>query len=195
MTLASYNNFHNNMFKDVFVVTLTNAGRSTATLTELFKERLNNLYVYLMNLFCCFPLLLGTSVFAGFAIFSILGHMAHIYGKPVGEVVKDGKSLMIPLTFQKMSKSCCMVSDVFFLHLCAGFGLAFIAYPEALTKLPMSSLWSVLFFFMLFIVGLDSQFTHIGEIIIYHWLCCHTSLIGTHLDLILTYYKAPFSTH
>lgn len=92
MTLASYNNFHNNMFKDVFVVTLTNAGRSTATLTELFKERLNNLYVYLMNLFCCFPLLLGTSVFAGFAIFSILGHMAYIYKMPIGKVVKEGQT-------------------------------------------------------------------------------------------------------
>lgn len=29
MTLSSYSNFHNNMFKDTFVVTLTNAGRST----------------------------------------------------------------------------------------------------------------------------------------------------------------------
>lgn len=31
MTLSSYSNFHNNMFKDTFVVTLTNAGRSTDT--------------------------------------------------------------------------------------------------------------------------------------------------------------------
>ncbi|XP_019112069.2 sodium- and chloride-dependent neutral and basic amino acid transporter B(0+) [Larimichthys crocea] len=72
-----------------------------------------------------------TSVFAGLAIFSVLGHMAHIYGKPVGAVVKEG------------------------------FGLAFIAYPEALAKLPISSLWSFLFFLMLFLVGLDSQFTNL----------------------------------
>ncbi|XP_028260741.1 sodium- and chloride-dependent neutral and basic amino acid transporter B(0+) isoform X2 [Parambassis ranga] len=98
MTLASYNNFHNNVFKDSFVVTLTNA---------------------------------GTSVFAGFAIFSILGHMAHVYKMPVGEVVKEG------------------------------FGLAFIAYPDALSKLPISPLWSILFFFMLLTVGLDSQFAGI----------------------------------
>ncbi|XP_041639220.1 sodium- and chloride-dependent neutral and basic amino acid transporter B(0+) [Cheilinus undulatus] len=101
MTLASYNNFHNNVFKDAFVVTLTNA---------------------------------GTSVVAGFAIFSILGHMAHIYKMPVGEVVKEG------------------------------FGLAFIAYPDALSKLPISPLWSVLFFFMLLTVGLDSQFAGIEVI-------------------------------
>uniref|UniRef100_A0A8C6PHN6 Transporter n=1 Tax=Nothobranchius furzeri TaxID=105023 RepID=A0A8C6PHN6_NOTFU len=98
MTLASYNNFHNNVFKDSFVVTLTNA---------------------------------GTSVLAGFAIFSILGHMAHVYKMPVGEVVKEG------------------------------FGLAFIAYPGALSKLPISPLWSILFFFMLLTVGLDSQFAGI----------------------------------
>ncbi|KAJ0068555.1 hypothetical protein NL108_009671, partial [Boleophthalmus pectinirostris] len=102
LTLASYNNFNNNVFKDAFIVSFTNA---------------------------------GTSVFAGFAIFSILGHMAFVYNKPVGEVVKEG------------------------------FGLAFIAYPDALSKLPISPLWSVLFFFMLLTVGLDSQFAGIEVVI------------------------------
>ncbi|KAK5872707.1 hypothetical protein PBY51_013382 [Eleginops maclovinus] len=101
ITLASYNNFHNNIFKDAFVVTLTNA---------------------------------GTSVLAGFAIFSILGHMAHTQKVPIEEVVK------------------------------AEFGLAFIAYPDALSKLPAAPLWSILFFFMLLTVGLDSQFAGIEVI-------------------------------
>ncbi|KAK5912720.1 hypothetical protein CesoFtcFv8_002563 [Champsocephalus esox] len=71
----------------------------------------------------------ATSVFAGFDIFSILGHIAHIYGKPVAAVVKEG------------------------------FGLAFIVFPDTLAKLPIYPLWSILVFFMFIIVGLDSQFT------------------------------------
>ncbi|XP_033118446.1 sodium- and chloride-dependent glycine transporter 2-like, partial [Anneissia japonica] len=82
---------------------------------------------------CCFDAMFIaianclTSVFAGFVIFSIIGFMAHELGKEVSEVVDQG------------------------------FGLAFIAYPEALTRLPAAPVWSVLFFFMLLTLGLDTQ--------------------------------------
>ncbi|XP_060687925.1 sodium- and chloride-dependent neutral and basic amino acid transporter B(0+)-like [Hemiscyllium ocellatum] len=75
----------------------------------------------------------ATSVFAGFIIFSTLGHMAHVQNKPVSEVARSG------------------------------FGLAFIAYPEALAQLPWATLWSILFFFMLLTLRLDTLFASFGR--------------------------------
>ncbi|XP_034034550.1 sodium-dependent proline transporter isoform X2 [Thalassophryne amazonica] len=76
----------------------------------------------------------STSFFAGFAIFSILGHMAWTKGVPVGEVADTGP------------------------------GLAFVAYPEALALLPGSVFWSILFFIMLFMLGIDTLFGNMEAI-------------------------------
>ncbi|GFO43793.1 transporter [Plakobranchus ocellatus] len=46
-----------------------------------------------------------------------------------------------------------------------GYGLAFVVYPEALSYMPPSNLWSVLFFFMLFTLGLDSEFAFMETVL------------------------------
>ena len=69
-----------------------------------------------------------TSLFAGCVIFSNLGYMAWYQGKNVSDVAQEGP------------------------------GLLFQVYPEAVTLMPLSQVWSVMFFFMVLLLGLDSQF-------------------------------------
>lgn len=75
----------------------------------------------------------STSIIAGFVVFSVLGYMANAIGKRVDDVVKSG------------------------------VGLAFLVYPEAIITLPASQVWSVLFFLMIMILGLDSQVSHVSS--------------------------------
>ncbi|KAG9345129.1 hypothetical protein JZ751_009672 [Albula glossodonta] len=47
-----------------------------------------------------------------------------------------------------------------------GTGLAFIVFTEAITKMPLSPLWSILFFVMLFCLGLSSMFGNIEGVLV-----------------------------
>uniref|UniRef100_K7GJP1 Transporter n=1 Tax=Pelodiscus sinensis TaxID=13735 RepID=K7GJP1_PELSI len=97
----------------------------------------NNCYRLCPNRDCFMLCFLNsaTSFVAGFAIFSVLGFMAQEQGIPISEVAESGP------------------------------GLAFIAYPKAVTMMPVSQLWSCLFFLMLIFLGLDSQFVCVESLV------------------------------
>jgi len=67
-----------------------------------------------------------TSFFSGFVIFTYLGYMAHSQNKNIEAVADQGP------------------------------GLVFEVYPQAVATLPGSQFWSVIFFFMLIMLGMDS---------------------------------------
>lgn len=77
-----------------------------------------------------------TGLFAGFAVFATMGFLADALGETVD-------------TFAQAS----------------GPGLAFITYPEALGQMPVSPLFSIIFFAMLLALGLGSQFASTDVII------------------------------
>ena len=71
----------------------------------------------------------GTSLFAGFVVFGVLGYMARQTGTPLTELAASGP------------------------------GLAFVVFPEALSLMPLPGIFSFLFFLMLLLLGIDSAFS------------------------------------
>jgi len=70
-----------------------------------------------------------SSFYGAFAIFSIIGHMGYVTNiTDITKVIESGP------------------------------GLAFVAYPQAMSILPGGAIWSVLFFLTLLTLGLDSMF-------------------------------------
>ena len=69
-----------------------------------------------------------TSIFAAITLFLFVGHFSHMSGIPIVE---------LPIS---------------------GVELPFVVYPAILQTLPCPQLWSVLFFLMLVLIGLGTQF-------------------------------------
>lgn len=95
---------------------------------SLFTLGKHNSFNYNHQKATCFIALLDgfTGVYAGFAIFSVLGFMAESTGKEVSELAVGG------------------------------LGLSFIVFPEALSLMPFPWIWCIFFFMMMITIGFGS---------------------------------------
>jgi len=70
-----------------------------------------------------------TSIYGGFVVFSVLGFMARKSHTDMKNVVRSGITL------------------------------AYVSFPSAIADMPGSTFWAVLFYVMVLLLGLDTQFT------------------------------------
>ncbi|KAE8741914.1 hypothetical protein FOCC_FOCC012566 [Frankliniella occidentalis] len=140
IAFSSYNPVNNNCSRDAIMVSLTN----------------------------CF-----TSMFAGIVVFSVIGFKATMSYERCLDLRNatlaaweaastTAISAVNPLTSTAMSNAmpelpeCDLQKELD--NSAAGTGLAFIIFTEAINQFPGAQFWSVLFFLMLFTLGIDSQF-------------------------------------
>ncbi|XP_037973309.2 sodium-dependent neutral amino acid transporter B(0)AT3 [Plutella xylostella] len=147
IAFSSYNPVDNNCYRDAIMVSMTN----------------------------CL-----TSMFAGIVVFSIIGFKATmVYEKCLEErnatllavFGSSYRSLVLPEAGEQVDVNlhgnwtkiimpllpeCDLQKELD--NTASGTGLAFIIFTEAINQFPGAQFWSVLFFLMLFTLGIDSQF-------------------------------------
>lgn len=94
----------------------------------------------------------GFSIFAGFATFAVLGHMALKQGKEISDVVSES------------------------------IGLAFVAYPKAMTLIPGGAIFGAIFFFSLVVAGISSSIS-----IIEAFVSAIVDKFGLKREVLITY--------
>ena len=78
-----------------------------------------------------------TGILCSFTVFIYMGHMATVAGVSISDLPLGGPDLV------------------------------FVAYPAALTLMPGSTIWAILFFLMLFFLGIDTEFAFMEAIAAY----------------------------
>lgn len=144
IAFSSYNPVHNNCFRDAVTLSLTNC---------------------------------ATAMFAAIVVFSVLGFKAHMnHEKCLTQRDNTLLHLFNTTKLDDIPVAGTSITPVWGstsipmpeLPICdlqqeledsaSGTGLAFIAFTEAINQFPGAPFWAVLFFLMLFTLGIDSQF-------------------------------------
>ncbi|KAK2830159.1 hypothetical protein Q5P01_018090 [Channa striata] len=149
ISFSSYNSVHNNCEQDAVIISIINGCTSVyaATViysiigfraTEQFDVCLNENIMMLLNAFD-----LGEGSITETNYEEALHHL---------NSTMSGSEIIQGLDLNTCNLRTFLSDGV------EGTGLAFIVFTEAITKMPLSPLWAVLFFIMLFCLGLSTMF-------------------------------------
>ncbi|XP_071372144.1 solute carrier family 6 member 19b [Centroberyx affinis] len=155
ISFSSYNSVHNNCEQDAVIISVINGITSVFAATVIYTiigfratER--------------FDSCLGRNILA----------LLNAFDLPEGNITDSNYDHVVqrfnetyPEVIQELDLQTCDL-NTFLSEGVEGTGLAFIVFTEAITKMPISPLWAVLFFIMLFSLGLSSMFGNIEGILV-----------------------------
>lgn len=156
IAFSSYNQYNNNFERQAIIVSLINSGTSIFAsivtfaiygfkATVNYENCLDRLRLLLLNTFS-----LAEDLITQENVMDWVGRLSSSY----------------PLEFAQIAhkvENCSLDEELS--TAVEGTGLAFIVYSEAITNMPLSQLWSVLYFFMLLLLGMGSMLGNVTAIV------------------------------
>ncbi|XP_056876476.1 sodium-dependent neutral amino acid transporter B(0)AT1-like [Takifugu flavidus] len=155
ISFSSYNSVHNNCVKDAIILSVVTGFTSVYAAmvtysiigfraTEKYDNCIDNNIVRLLN---AFSLPEGSIT-------------ADNYETAFKHLNSSSHDIVLGLDIEKCNMQRLLSEGV------EGTGLAFIVFTEAITKMPGSPIWSVLFFVMLLCLGLSTLFGNIEGVVV-----------------------------
>ncbi|KAM4027675.1 sodium-dependent neutral amino acid transporter B(0)AT1 isoform 2-T2 [Anomaloglossus baeobatrachus] len=155
ISFSSYNSVHNNCEKDAVIISIINGFTSIYSATVIYS-------------------IIGFRATAQYddCFASNILALTNTFDWPEGNITQDNYKDMLtyfnqtdPTVIASLDLPTCDL-DKLLSEGVEGTGLAFIVFTEAITKMPVSPLWSVLFFIMLFCLGLSSMFGNMEGVLV-----------------------------
>ncbi|KAM9307492.1 sodium-dependent neutral amino acid transporter B(0)AT1-like [Gastrophryne carolinensis] len=155
ISFSSYNSVHNNCERDSVIISIINGCTSVYSATVIYA-------------------IIGFRATARYddCFANNILALTNTFDWPEGNITTDNYDLMLhqfnqthPDVIAALNLTTCDLNKVLSEGV-EGTGLAFIVFTEAITKMPVSPLWSVLFFIMLFCLGLSSMFGNMEGVLV-----------------------------
>ncbi|XP_062301994.1 sodium-dependent neutral amino acid transporter B(0)AT1-like [Osmerus eperlanus] len=155
ISFSSYNSIHNNCEQDAIIISVINGATSVYSATVIYSIigfRATEKYDDCME----------GNILALTNAFDLAENNITVDSYDTSLALLNATS---PDIIQGLGLSFCEL-QTFLSQGVEGTGLAFIVFTEAITKMPVSPLWAILFFVMLFCLGLSTMFGNIEGVVV-----------------------------